>query len=86
MVYSVETTETFERAFKKKHKDKIEWLKKAKERLQYNPEYGKPLKGRLHGIWQIRIGPFRVWYEINDVEKKVKLRAIFHKDEAIERY
>jgi len=31
MVYTVETAETFERVFKKKHKDKTEWLKKILE-------------------------------------------------------
>lgn len=86
MPYVVETTQDFDQEFKKKHRDKIEWLKKVKEKLQEHPELGKPLKGRLHGIWQIRIGPFRVWYEINDTEKKVILRAILHKDEAIKRY
>lgn len=69
MDYAVETTETFEREFKK-HRNKIEWLKKIRERLQEFPEYGKPLKGRLHGIWQIRIESFRIWYEINHLEKK----------------
>ncbi len=86
MSYTIETTETFERAFKRKHKDKTEWLKIIKEKLQEYPEYGKPLKGRLHGIWQIRIDPFRVWYEINHIDKKVKLRAIIHKDEAVSYY
>jgi mRNA interferase RelE/StbE len=55
MAYTVETTETFEREFKKKHKDKIKWLEKIKEKLERYPEYGKPLRGKLHGIWQIRI-------------------------------
>ena len=86
MAYTIETTEDFEREFKRKHKDKVEWLEKIKEKLHEYPEYGKPLKGRLYGIWQIRIGPFRVWYEINDVEKKVILRVILHKDEAIKHY
>jgi mRNA interferase RelE/StbE len=86
MVYTVETTETFDTVFKKRHRDKVVWLKKIKERLEQNPEYGKPLRGRLHGIWQIRIGPFRVWYEISQKEKKVILKAILHKDEAIKYY
>ncbi len=86
MPYSVETTETFERVFKKKHRDKAEWLKNIKERLKDNPEYGKPLRGRLHGIWQIRIDPFRVWYEIDHMARKVTLKAIYHKDEAIKLY
>ncbi len=86
MVYTVETTEDFDREFKKKHKDKSEWLEKVKEKLKGNPESGKPLKGRLYGIWQIRIGPFRLWYEINDFEKRVVLKTIIHKDDAEEHY
>lgn len=85
MDYAVETTETFEREFRK-HKDKIEWLKKIREKLQKTPEYEKPLKGRLHGIWQIRVESFRVWYGINHLEKKVILRAMLHKDNAAENY
>ena len=86
MSYAVETTEDFDKEFKKKHRDKAEWLEKIKDKLKDYPEYGKPLKGRLHGIWQIRIGPFRLWYEINDTEKRVVLRVILHKDEALEHY
>jgi mRNA interferase RelE/StbE len=86
MPYNVETTETFEKEFKKKHRDKIDWLKKIKEKLQNSPEQGKPLRGKLNGTWQIRIGPFRVWYEINHIEKKIVLKAILHKDEAVKFY
>jgi mRNA interferase RelE/StbE len=52
------------------------------EKLEHKPQFGKPLIGEVHGIWQLRIGSFRVWYEINDEEKKVTLKAILHKDEA----
>jgi mRNA interferase RelE/StbE len=86
MAYTIEITETFEKEFEKKHIDKVDWLKKIKEKLQEHPEYGKPLRGKLHGIWQIRIGPFRLWYEINHIEKKVILKAILHKDEVIKFY
>lgn len=84
--YAIETTETFEREFTKNHKDKIEWLKKIREKLQNAPEDGKPLRGRLHGIWQMRLGSFRLWYEIDSIRKKVTLRALLHKDEAVKRY
>ena len=86
MTYIVETTEDFDNEFKKKHRDKLEWLERIKEKLRTYPEIGKPLKGRLQGIWQIRIGPFRVWYEINDADKKVILKTILHKDEALKHY
>ncbi len=56
------------------------------ERLKQEPQFGKLLRGNLHGLWQLRIGPFRVWYEINTEEKKVTLRAILHKDDAMKYY
>jgi hypothetical protein len=37
MPYIVETTETFEKEFKKKHRDKIEWLKNIKDKLYEIP-------------------------------------------------
>jgi mRNA-degrading endonuclease RelE of RelBE toxin-antitoxin system len=30
--------------------------------------------------------PFKVWYEINEEQKKVTLRAVLHKDEAKKYY
>lgn len=68
-------------------KTKKDRLESIITKLEKHPDkYGKPLRGRLHGIWQIRMGPFRIWYEINDAQKKVILRAVFHKKEAKDRY
>ena len=86
MTYSVKSTEPFEKEFSKHHKDKKEWLQTIKQRLEGNPECGKPLGGRLYGLWQLRTGPFRVWYEINNVEKTVTLKVILHKNEAEKLY
>ena len=88
MSYIVESTETFDREFKKKHRDKKHYLENIISKLEKYPEkYGKPLRGRLHGIWQTRLGDnFRIWYEINDIEKRVTLKAVLHKDEAERKY
>ena len=86
MTYTVETTESFEKEFTRNHRDKKEWLIRMIDRLEKEPQSGKPLRGRLHGLWQLRFGPFRVWYEINEDEKKVTLRAILHKDDAQKYY
>lgn len=88
MTYEVKTTESFVKQFKKKHKDKIEYLKSVVSKLEKYPDkYGKPLRGRLHGTWQIRLGDkFRIWYEINEKKKKVILKAVHHKKEAEEKY
>ena len=86
MSYAVESLESFEKNFSENHKNKKKWLKYMVERLEQEPQSGKPLRGKLHGLWQLRIGPFRVWYEINKEQKKVTLRAILHKDEAKKYY
>ncbi len=70
----------------KLRKSSINFYYRKRKILPSNPESGKPLRGRLHGIWQIGIGPFRVWYEINHVNRVVILKAILYKDEAIRRY
>jgi len=82
MAYTIKSTESFEKEFRKNHSDKKEWLLHAIEKLEREPQSGKPLRGKLHGLWQLRIDPFRVWYEINEKEKEVTLRVILHKDEA----
>ena len=86
MSYKIELAESFAKEFSRKHKDKKEWLERMIERLEQEPQLGKPLRGNLHGLWQLRIGPFRVWYEINTEEKRVTLRAILHKDDAMKYY
>ena len=86
MSYAVETTEIFDKEFEK-HKGNREQLESIKVKLsQYPNKYGKPLSGRLHGIWQERMGPFRVWYVIEESNKRVVLIAFKHKDEAKHMY
>ena len=49
------------------------------EWLEQEPQLGKPLRDKLHGLWQLRIGPFRVWYEINEEQKKLFSEQYFTK-------
>jgi mRNA interferase RelE/StbE len=86
VTYVVESTEAFEKEFSRNHKDKKEWLLRMIVKLEKDPQSGKPLRGKLHGLWQFRTGPFRIWYEINEKEKKVTLRAILHKNDAKKNY
>lgn len=45
------------------HQRKI--VKAIRERLSTDPEkYGEPLRGDLKGYWKLRVGEFRVIYEI----------------------
>ncbi|MBP1770030.1 MAG: plasmid stabilization system protein [Candidatus Aminicenantes bacterium] len=45
------------------HQQRI--LKAIRERLGTDPEKcGRPLRGELKGLWKLRVGEFRVIYEI----------------------
>jgi len=46
----------------------------ALKQILVNPRVGVPLVGPLKGLWRVRIGKYRVIYEINEKEKIV----VFH--------
>jgi len=46
----------------------------ALREILINPHVGVPLVGPLKGLWRVRIGKYRVIYEINEKEKIV----VFH--------
>ena len=46
-------------------RDKVEQVIKAK--LATSPEvYGTPLRGTLKQYWKLRVGPYRIVYQINN--------------------
>ena len=53
------------------------------ENLRENPEiHGKPLRGELHGYWELYFErKYRIIYTIDYPEKTVTIQAIKHKDE-----
>ena len=88
MIWIIVTKEEFEHQFRdltKKDKPLAERLAKAILKLEENPYLGKPLSHDLSGLWSLRVGKYRVIYEIKENEKKVILRAVSHKKRAIKR-
>mgnify|MGYP005635032611 CR=1 FL=1 len=53
--------EKFLKKLDKENQNRI--LKKLKQ-LKNNPELGKPLIGNLSGLWALRIGKYRILYQI----------------------
>ena len=51
----------------KDNEDKKRIIKKFRE-LEKNPELGKPLTGKLAGLWSLRIGNYRAIYQIRKSE------------------
>ena len=58
------------------------FVKKIRK-LSENPDiHGKPLRGSLHGIWELYFErKFRILYTINVEKGEVIIEAIKHKDE-----
>jgi mRNA-degrading endonuclease RelE of RelBE toxin-antitoxin system len=50
--------------------------------LESDPEAGNVLRGRLRGVWSLRIGSFRLLYTINHDAALVRVRAIRHRSVA----
>jgi len=68
----------FSRVFLKKEKrlpgDVKSRVVEALREALMDPHVGVPLIGPLKGLWRVRVGKYRVIYEINEKEKVV----VFH--------
>lgn len=60
------------------NEDKKRIINKLRE-LEKNPELGKPLTGRLAGIWSLRVGKFRALYQIRREEVLILVLDIGHR-------
>ena len=61
--------------------DKLERriILKKLEQLRNNPELGKPLVGKLAGLWSLRIGKYRAIYQIRQSELVILVLKIGHR-------
>lgn len=71
----------FLKKLEKKEKERIE--KRLKE-LSDNPELGKPLVGKLTGLWSLRIGDYRAVYSIKNKELLILILKIGHRKNVYE--
>ena len=47
--------------------------------LEQNPYAGKKLSGELEGIRTVRAWPYRLFYEVNETEKRIDVHKIKHR-------
>ncbi len=65
--------------------DKIQIRKSIEKKLATNPiEFGKPLQYSLKGLRRLRVGNYRVIFEIEDEVKTVLIIKIGHRREVYE--
>ena len=73
--------QTHAKKFLKKidREDRQRIIKKLKE-LSKNPELGKPLTGKLAGLWSLRTGKYRTIYQIKREEILIFVLQIGHRE------
>lgn len=52
--------------------------------LQREPDAGHPLRGRLNGLRSLRVGSYRIIYQLAENEQTVRVAAIRHRSIAYE--
>ena len=68
--------EIFFRKLERKEQERL--IKKFNE-LEINPELGKPLIGKLTGLWSLRIGNCRAIYQIKHNELIILIIKLGHR-------
>jgi len=65
--------------FKKLDSENQIRIGKKIEDLKINPELGKPLTGNLSGLWSLRIGKYRLRYQIRRGELLILILKLGHR-------
>ena len=50
--------------------------------LERDPHIGHALRGRLHGLRSLRVGAYRIIYQLADKDQTVRVAAIRHRSVA----
>ncbi len=75
--YSVVQTPKFERNFRKLRSELQRRISEQILTLEDQPLSGKPLHGQLKGLFSLRVGEYRVVYEIH--EQSIILHTVGHR-------
>lgn len=57
----------------------IDAIEDALGLLEREPRAGHALRGKLRGLYSLRVGAYRVLYQLTDGEKTVRVAAIRHR-------
>jgi mRNA interferase RelE/StbE len=63
---------------------KLDWplidaIEDALGLLERDPRAGHPLRGRLRGLYSLRVGSYQILYQLTDAERTVRVAAIRHR-------
>ena len=78
-MYKVIFKNSAERLFRKLDKFDQQRIVKKLRLLRQNPFLGKPLRGNLAGLWSLRVGKYRVIYQIKHDELIIFVLDVGHR-------
>ena len=78
-MYKIILEKPAEKFFRKLDKSAKERIAKKLFELENNHEIGKPLTGKLAGLWSLRVGDYRALYQIRDNELVILVLKIGHR-------
>ncbi len=83
MTFTIKINESAEKWLRKYNKEIQKRFAAKIRKLKENPDlHGKPLRGSLHGYWELYFeNKFRILYTTDYEEQTVTIQAIKHKDE-----
>lgn len=83
MSYEIRITETVKKALKKWDSERRErFYSKVSKLEDYPMKFGKPLRGKLAGLWELYFeNSFRILYEVDQNDDVVYIKEVRHKDD-----
>lgn len=78
-MYRVVATRTFRKDFDAYPADLQERIRRKVRTLETDPRRHKRLRGELKGLWSLRVGDYRVVYEIEEEAGRVVLLFTGHR-------
>lgn len=81
-MYKIIFEKPAEKFFRKLDKKDQERIGRKILELENNPELGKPLTGKLAGLWSLRSGDYRALYQIRHNELLILVLKIGHRKNA----
>ena len=79
MPYQVIITESAQKSLRKLDKKIRDNIFNKLESLKEHPHIGKPLSANLSGFWSLRVGDYRVIYQIKNNELIILVIGIGHR-------
>ena len=78
-MYSIIFLKSAEKFIRKLDKKQVKEIFNKIEMLKKFPQSGEPLSGALRGLWRLRVGKYRIIYQIKNEELIVYVLNIGHR-------